>query len=330
MEKKFVNEAALNFDGKPMEAAMQAYLNEKSPANMATFMQGLMASRFLVPVEFPKQMSKELVEKLKKGEKVTPQELPRMLPILLRNKQNEHFVPAYTSREQLPKDHNYVAIMPVAFKDVIRVAQVKEYKVKAICLNPQTTNMLLSDKFIAMMDSVCKGEAIADVMEKHGFGKVQSQKITMTVEQFHAFARRNVELGILPKYVFDNKETFVDTLEEKGSQMILDMYKATYRANIPFPYEADDIDVMMLAIRDDLTIVSIGLPAKNVYEGACSSAYVVWNPETKEIQYFVIENAKDKEGCVLGQVTSEGKYQPLGEAPAQGSEMTTILEMFDK
>lgn len=329
MEKKFVNEAALNFDGKPMEAAMKAYMDENSPVTMAAFMQGLSMSRFLVPVEFPKQMSKELVEKLKKGEKVTPQELPQMLPVLLRNKKDEHFVPAYTSREQLPKDHQYVALMPVAFKDIIRVSQVKAYKVKAICLNPHTTNLLLKDKFVKMMEAVCNGESIDAVMEKNGIGKVQRNTVQMTVEQFHGFARRNVEVGTLPKFVFDNKETFIKTLEEKGPQMILDMYRSFYRTTVPFEYEDSDIDVLVLAIRDDLTIVSITLPSKNLVPGSCSSAYIVWNPETKDVQYFVIETLKGKETGSLGQVATDGTHTVIADAPAQGSEMSAILEMFE-
>ncbi len=330
MEKRLINEEALNYDGRPMEAAMKGYITDKTPANMATLMQGLISSRFLVPVEFPKKMGKELVEKLKRGEKVTPQELPRMLPILLKNKQDEHFVPAYTSKEQLPKEHNYMAIMPVAFKDILRVAQVKEYKIKAICLNPHTDNLLLGDKFIKMMEEVCNGAAIDAVMEKNGLGKVQSQKVTMTIEQFHGFARRNVEVGLLPKFVFDNKETFLDTLEEKGEQMIFEMYKSVYRANIPFPYEESDIDIMTLAIRDDLTIVSIGLPSKNYVPGSCSLAYIAWNPKTNDVQYYVITKVTDKETDNLGQVTPDGKYHIIGDAPSQGSEISAILELLDK
>lgn len=329
MDRKLVNEQALNIDGGPMEAAMDAYLKEKNPNNMAYFMEGLKVSRFLVPVEFPKAMNAELMEKLKKGVKVTQQELPRMLPILLRNKQDEHFVPAYTSKDQIPKDHNYMAIMPVMFKDILRVAQTKEYKIKAICLNPHTTNMLLSDKFMKMMDAVCKGESIEDVMTKNGLEQTKGQKVTLTLEQFHGLARRTVEAGILPKYVFDNKDTIVEKLEENGAKTIIEMYRSTYKASMPFPYTEDDIDIMPLAIRDDLTIVSITFPMKHVEKGASFAAYIVSNPTTNDVKYYMIENANSKDGRNIGQVTPDGKFQVVCDAPASGSELSAIVEMFE-
>lgn len=308
---------------------MKAYLEEKNPTNMACFMEGLKVSRFLVPVEFPKAMNAELVEKLKKGEKVTQQELPRMLPILLKNKQDEHFVPAYTSKEQLPKDHKYMAIMPVMFKDILRVAQTKEYKVKAICINPHSTNMLLSEKFITMMDAVCKGESVEDAMAKNGLGQANGQKVRLTLEQFHGLARRTVEARILPKYVFDHKDCIVEALEENGAKTILEMYRSTYKASMPFPYVEEDIDIMPLSIRDDLTIVSITLPVKHVEKGASYSAYVVVNPESMEVKYFIIENANSKDGRNIGEITPDGKFHVVCDAPASGSELSAILEMFE-
>ena len=313
-----------------MEAALKAYVEEKSPQNMAVFMEALSKSRFLVPVEFPKQMQKELVEKLKKGEKVTPQELPRMLPILMRNNKDEHFAPAFTSKEQLPANHNYVAIMPVTFAEIIRIAQVKEYKVKGILINPESNKLILGQKMIDMMDKVVKGEDIAKVMEAEGFGTVQKQKITMTVEQFHGFARRNVELGMVPKLAFQNKGKFIETVDTQREKMLLDLYKGMYKANVQFPYEESDFDVMTLEIRDDLTIVSLGFPAKNVIPGSCTSGYVVWNPQTEEVQYFAIEKGKENEPSKLVKVKSDGKFEVVGEAPAPGSEMYSIIEILDE
>ena len=330
MEKKLVNEQALNIDGSALEAAMKTYMEDKKTENMAAFMKALSVSRFLVPVEFPKKMGEELVAKLKKGEKVTPEELPRMLPILMTNKKDEHFAPAFTSRGQLPKDHQFMAIMPVGFGEILRVAQVKEYKVKGILLNPNTTNLILGEKMMKMMEKVMKGESIESVLEKEGYDKIQKQTISMTIEQFHSFARKNVELGLLPKLVFQNKEKFMEVVEQQREQMLYDLYKGIYKANVKFPYEVNDFDVMVLEIRDDLTIVSLGLPAEHLAEGGCSSAYVIWNPEAKEMQYYVIEHVKGKEGANLGQVTPDGKYQVIKDAPASGSEMSAILEMFDK
>ena len=330
MEKKLVNAQALNIDGTAVEAAMKAYMEDKKTENMAAFIQALTTSRFLVPVEFPKKMGEELMEKLKKGEKVTPQELPRMVPILMTNKNGDHFAPAFTSKEQLPKDHKFMAIMPVSFKEVLRVAQVKEYKIKGILMNPNTTNLILGGKMMEMLDQVFKGESIQEVLDKSGYGKVQKQKITMTVEQFHSFARKNVELGVIPRLAFQDKKKFLDTLDAKKNAFLCELYKGMYKANVAFPYTEKDFDIMALEIREDLTIVSLGLPSEHLTEGGASSAYLVWNPQTEEMQYYVIDHIKGKETANLGQVTPDGKYSVISDAPSPGSEMFAIIEMLDK
>lgn len=328
MEKKLVNEEALNIDGAALEAAMKAYVEDKRPENMAAFMKALVTSRFLVPVEFPKKLGEELMRKLKNGEKVTPEELPRMLPILMTNKKQEHFAPAFTSRTQLTDKHNFMAIMPVGFAEVLRVARVKEYNVKGILLNPYTTNLILNEKMMEMLEDVIKGQSIESVLAKAGVGNIQSQKITMTIDQFHSFARKNVELGVLPRLAFQDKERFMELIEDKREEFLLDLYKGMYKANVAFPYTIDDFHVMPLEIREDLTVVSFSLPMTHLVEGGASSAYLVWNPQTKDMHYFVIDFIKSKETPNLGQVTPDGKYTVLGDAPAIGSEITTIMELL--
>ncbi len=330
MERQYVNKEVLNIQGGALEAVMRAYLAEKTPQNMAAFVDALSNSKFLVPVEFPKQLTKDVAEKLKRGEKLSPQEMPKMLPILLKNKDEEHFAPAYTSKEQLPKDHQYMAIMPVSFADILRVSRIKEYKIKAIVINPNTDNVILADKMMNMMEKIVNGGDICKIMEEEGLGSVQKQKLSMTVEQFHIFARRNVEVGLIPKLAFQHKGKFMESLESKGSEVLLELYRGMYKANVPFPYEQKDFDIMTLQIRDDLQISSIEFPAKNLGAGACRSGYAVWNPQKEEMQYFVVELTKNEEPARLVKIMPDGKGQVLGEAPAPGSEMFTIIEMLDK
>lgn len=330
MAKEYVNKEALNINGGPLEAVMKAYVAEKSPQHMAAFIEALNRSRFLVPIEFPNKLSQDIVERLKKGEQVSPEEMPKMFPILLKNKDGVHFAPAFTSKEQLPKEHNYMGIMPVGFADILRVSRVKEYNIKGIILNPATDKVILADQMLDLMEKVVKGADITAVMEEAGFGKVQKKTLSMTVEQFHVFARRNVELGLLPKLAFQNKDQMVDTLEKKGPEFLFELYKGMYRANVPYPYTEQDFDVMTLQIRDDLTISSIVFPTKHSGAGACTSGYVVWNPQTEQMRYYAVEKAKDAEASRLIQVTPDGKLQMIAEAPAPGSEMYTIIEIMDK
>ena len=330
MAKEYVNKEALNINGGPMEAALKAYMSDKSPQNMAVFIEALSKSRFLVPVEFPKKLSEEVTEKIKKGVRLTPQEVPKMLPILLQNNQSDHFAPAYTSKEQLPKEHNYMAIMPVTMGDIVRITQIEAYKIKGILLNPNTDNVILGDKMVKLLDKVVKGAEITKVLEEEGIGPVQKQKISMTIEQFHSFARRNVELGMLPKLAFENPAKFFETVDSQGKNMLLTLYKGMYKANVPFPYKESDFDIMSLQIRDDMIITSFGFPAQNLGAGACSSGYVVWNPQTEALRYFAVEKADKGQPSRLVEAASNGKLQIIKEAPSTGSEMFEIIEFMDK
>ena len=137
-----------------------------------------------------------------------------------------------------------------------------------------------------------------------------------------------MEVGIIPKKMFADKEKFMEELEEKREEMILEIYKSAYKDPVPFPYTENDFDVMMLDISDTLSVASIGLPAKNMAPGTCMSVYVVRNPQTDEMRYYTIERTKEEDASKLGQVLEDGTYNVIGDAPAPGCEISGILEML--
>ena len=62
MEKKMVNEKALDINNDALEAAMQELIKENNKDNMVKMMDLMRTARFLVPAEFPKNMSREITE----------------------------------------------------------------------------------------------------------------------------------------------------------------------------------------------------------------------------------------------------------------------------
>ena len=87
---------------------------------------------------------------------------------------------------------------------------------------------------------------------------------------------------------------------------------------------------MDLEISDTLSITALGLPEKNLAPGICQSVYLVWNPKTDEVQYYTIEKTKEADANKMGRVFPEGQYQVIQDAPAHGSEMSSIIEMLEK
>lgn len=328
MGKKIVNAEALNIDGTVIEHVMQVYIEDKSVDNLKLFMSALKDAKFLVPGEFPKNVSPEIMEKIKKKQPIPKKDFPGLRPILMKNKEEKMFIPAFTSKKYLSPDANFPVILPVPFAEVLRVALAEDIHAQGILINPGKTKLILNPPLLAMMDRVMKGESVEDVVESSGI-RLEKKKVKMTKDQFHVFVRRNVEIAEIPKRAFAEKQKFMDALYEERAELVMEMYRKLYPEKIAFPYQESDFDVMVLDISDTLSVASIGLPAANAAPGTCASAYVVFNPQTDEVQYFVIERAQEKGVTKLGQVLENGAYSVIGDAPAPGCEISGILELLE-
>ncbi len=328
MEKEYVNEQALNIDGEAFEAAMKAYMEDKGQDKLIAFMEALNKATFLVPVDFPKDIAPEVLQKMQNGEPLQPDELPRMVPVIFTNKAGNRLAPAFSSRAQLPEEMDFKAILPVDFKAVLQVAMAEDVNAKGILINPNTTRLILNPNLLTLMQKVVAGEDVETVLRESGNGNQGQKEIRMTQDQFHVFIRRNMEVGIIPKKMFADKDKFMEELEEKREEMILEIYRSAYNDPVPFPYTENDFDVMMLDISDTLSVASIGLPTKNMAPGTCTSVYVVRNPQTNEMRYYTIERTQEEDASKLGQVLEDGTYNVIGDAPAPGCEISGILEML--
>lgn len=315
MEKKLINEHVLDVNNDALEAAMDILTKDKNKENMAKFMNIMRNCRFLVPAEFPKNLDKEIAGKLARGENLSRQESPNMRPVVVVDSQGQAFLPAFTSRKHLPEDQNYQAILNVKPEEILRVASDPASKVKGIILNPATDRMILHPQFI---------DAMKKVIEAAG----QTREVTMTREQFLAFARKNVEWGMIPKAVFTEKAAFMNRLDEEREEYIFSFYRQPYGDKIPCPYSAKDFDVMVLNINEETCVASVELPENGAALQSALSLYVIWNPKTDDMHYFTIE--KGQQGNVLCSIAPDGKHEELMTAPSSGNELMTILELLQE
>ncbi|MCU6760980.1 Uncharacterised protein [uncultured Roseburia sp.] len=330
MEKKYLNPEVLELDNQKLEEAMKVYMEAKTPESLVDFIKALKDAKFLVPVDFPKKIDPAVMEKMKNKERLKPEELPRMMPVLVVNKDGVRFAPAFTAKEHLPENHKYNVIMTVDFVAVLQVANAKDTNTRGILINPGSTKLILNPKLLTLMEKVVKGMSVEDALKEAGAAESGEKKeIRMTPEQFHVFIRRNVEVGLLPKLAFQEKGKFMERISKDRELAVMNIYKSLYKDQAPFPYTEDDFDIMDLEISDTLSVTAIGLPEKNLAPGICQSVYLVWNPQTDEVQYYTIEKTKDADDNKLGCVTLEGKYEIIGDAPAHGSELYGIIEMLE-
>jgi hypothetical protein len=317
MEKKLKNEKALEINNQALEDAMALLTQEKNKENMAKFMGVLAGARVLVPAEFPKNMDKETIGRLVRGEKFEKGEAPRMFPMIVQNPQGDRFAPAFTSRKHIPEDQNYQAILNVPFEEVLRVSSDEKLNLKGILLNPSTDKMVLHPQFI-------------DAMKKLKAAAPKTREIKMTKEQFQVFARKNTEWGIIPKSVFTQKADFMKRLDEERADCIAAMYRQPYGDKIPCPYTEKDFDVMVLNISEEVCVASIELPEKLAAPQNALGIYIIWNPTNDDMHYFLLEKGQPDQDNVLSCVTPDGKHQELQTAPPTGSELTAILQLLEE
>lgn len=315
MDKKLRTLKALELNNEALETAMRTLMQDKTKENMAKFMDMIRNVRLLVPAEFPKNMDKEVVGKLVRGEKLDAKDAPKMFPVVVQNPDGERFAPAYTAKKHLPENQKYQAILNVTFDEVLRIASEPKLKLSGIILNPSTDKMILHPQFI---------EAIKKIKS----AVPQTKEVKMTKEQFQVFARRNVEWGILPRNVFTGKAEFMNRLDEEREECIAALYRQPYGDKIPCPYTPKDFDVMVLNINEETCVASIELPEKNITPQTALALYIIWNPQNDDMHYFLIEKGQPNQDNVLSCITPDGKHQELQTAPSSGSELVTILDLL--
>ena len=211
---------SIDMDNEALENAMKTFLADRTNGNMAKLMEVMKDARFLVPADFPPEIKKKIIEKVKRGEKVDTKAAPRMLPIIVQNQQGEFFAPAYTTKEQMPDTKKCPAILNVGIDELLRIASNPKLNLKGIIVNPDTDKMILHPQFI-------------EAMKKFKEGNGQTKEIKMTKEQFEQFARKSCEWSIIPQMVYKTKADFMKKLDDERGKYMATLYRQPYGDKLP-------------------------------------------------------------------------------------------------
>ncbi|MDE6567357.1 MAG: SseB family protein [Lachnospiraceae bacterium] len=293
-------------------------LTETKDAELAhQFMKEVQDSIVILPAIMPPDTDPALLKQMQKMAKDgTEQPLPKDAnpkPCVLEDKKGNKLFPVFTSIEHLEKDkitEQFPVRLNIPFGQCVQLlGQTQD--VRSIVVNPFTHNFQVDFK-IEEKDQAEDGQL------KNG------EKITEA--QFHALVRQHVEANLLPRRLFTEQDSLMKEITEGGKSYILDLFKPPYNQNGSCPYTEEDFDILSLMIRDDLQIIQISLPGKHLYVGTCSKVFLVWNPEKQEAAYYAIVLSKEKR-LILHQAFEDGTNKELSEAPAEGSELQTIIDL---
>lgn len=236
------------------------------------------------------------------------------VPCFLRTNQEEQFLAVYTSKEQIPEEPKSQAILRMPFPACNNLVVQPDLKLSGMVINPFSDNLVLKKELV---------QKLHEADQRAG----QMKKVKMTPAQYHAFVKGQVEFHIWPKRLFAEKEVFVEKICTEKEAFINQMFAEAYKEPKLYPYSEKDYSVMALDIAEDLTLIRIDLPEKDMAESLCCRVYMTFNPMTKVAKYYTVEMSGQKDIRILGEVLEDGRHLSYGETPVEGAELQRIMDL---
>ncbi len=293
-----------------VEELIQKMMTEKPGGYQNEFMEALMQEKVLMPAVLPKNTSPELIKKLMDniGKQQDVPEGVHPQPCLLNDKSGKNYLPVFTSEKEMKKNAKapkFPLTLTLPFKTCTQILNDNP-NIEGIVVNAFTHNII--------------------VQRNHADSQNQPQTIQVTAEQYHFLARQKMESDFLPKTLFEKKQEFIDNMTAQRGNYIKELYEQVYDGELACPYTAEEFEVMSLNISEELVLLQIGMPKKNLQPGICSSCIIGWNSEKEESWYYAILTGKPEEGSSLMQVFPDGRKERVADAPSEGTELTTVLD----
>lgn len=294
--EKMINDMKATGEGKPSEE----------------FMKKLKSSYVVVPALMPPDTNPAIIRRLLQnpGKELAIPDGISPQPCFLENERGEKLLAVFTSEKEMNKNKKapkFPVSMRVAFEDCIKLIR-KSDEVLGAVINPFTHNMVFR------------------VEENKKKEQSQPQTVQITVEMFHNLTRQRLEAAYLPKTLFEKKEEAVMKLRDERGEYLRLLYEDLYNTEIACPYAAEDFEVMSLNISDELLLMRVSMPRKNLSERTCPCVFVGWNGKAKTLRYYAVVIEKD--GQMLYEIQEDGASNNLGGAPEEGSELTTIIDLI--
>lgn len=236
------------------------------------------------------------------------------IPCFLRNSNQEQFLVVYTSKEQIPEEPKSQAILSMPFPACNSIVVKPELQLTGMVINPFSDNLVLKLELIQKLHEADEKAA-------------RMKQVKMTPAQFNMFIKKEVEFGIFPKRLFEEGEAFVKRLCDERETFVNEIFAAAYQEAKLYPYSEKDYSVMGLDIAEDLTLIRVDLPEKDLAAPLCCRIYITYNPLTKQAGYYTIETTSEKNVRLLGEMQSNKQHVSHGEAPVEGAELQKIMDL---
>lgn len=281
-----------------VEELMKRYAEEKTAEHLNQLIERLRVSRMLVPAKL--------------NDKKQP------LPCLIKSPTGEMYLPIYTSKLQIPKEPKSEAIINMPYLALNKLAARPESKASGIVINPFSDNLLFKAPLVQKIEEV---EAVRAKAPK-------TKTMQLTPEQYVLFERKQFEFGFLPKRFFEQGMTMLEELCEKKEAYIDALFEESYQQKRMYPYLPEDFSVMVMNISEELLLVRVDFPNRDMGVPSCWRVYMSWNRDANKGRYFTIEKTKEKGVSLLGEIGRDWKHVDHGQSPVEGAELQRVLDLI--
>ncbi len=295
--KAMDQDITLNVRNEEVEAQIKLYLKEKTGENLNALIELLRTRRILIPANSDEEKK------------------PR--PCLIDSPSKGKFLPIYTSREQVPKEPGSDGLVNMPYLMANRMAAAQGEKLNGIILNPFSDNLIFKRELVERIEEVEKARRTA----------LQGKTVQMTPEQYLLFERKQFEFGFLPKRFFQQGKQMLEELCAQKEEYIDHFFEESYQQKRMYPYLSEDFSVMVMNISEELLMVRVDLPARDMGCPSCWRVYFSWNDVTGEGRYFTIEKTQEADVNLLGEIGRDWKHIDHGQAPVEGAELQRIIDM---
>ena len=300
----------MNKKTEELEALLDKVKADNSRENQKELLELLQTMDLYIPAILPPGTDPALIRQMMQnsGKRMA---LPKGLsvrPAVLENQEGKRFLPVFSQKSQMEQAQNktkYPLVMGMPFPACVNLLN-KEKGLDGIVINPFTQNVSLNNL------------------------QQSRQAQPLTEAQHHALLRQQMEAGILPNALFEQKGALVNELIRRKGACLEEFYQELYqKAGRECPYAAGDFEIMALHIRENLTVLQISMPPQKLTAGTCPTVLVTWNEPEERLGYFGIVLGKQQDSNRLIQALPDGKKKDFGPAPQEGSELNYIISIVD-
>ncbi len=315
MNKKLLANISRNLNNAALEGAIEDCLATKNdPKKLEILLTLFRDAQVIVPVSFPKDADRTVIMKLLQGQPIKPSENIPLLPISVKDSEGHVYAPVFTSGAKIQETKDFPYMVRINAEQVIRNVQNEKLNLDGVLINPQGKGFII------------RKQAFDIDFSKQAEQPQQIKKVSK--EEFLVLARNSAEKSLIPKRLFEERGAFVAELEDRGEELLCELYAKPCGDKVESTYTPEDFSLMSLDIDDETTAVCLELPAKGMAPHLGISAYIIWNPATDEVHYYLIEKGERGQDNVLCNVTEDGTHQELMTAPPVGSELTAVLDLI--